>query len=325
VDPAPPTLDCTPDTATGRRMSAAPRDPASVSIIVPCLGHAAELRDCLASLVPQIAGTSHQVIVVDSAGDDAVAGVARSFPGVELVRSPSLLLPGGARNLGARRATGELLGFIDADCVALPGWIDAIVATLGGGARLAGGPIGDRQPLHPVAAADNLLQFVDFATTRRNGVIDHAPSCNVAIRREDYEILGGFPSDVAIAQDVLFVQAALARWPDGLRYSRSMRVRHAGRRQVAALWQHQDSFGYSRAEYRLMVEPWQLRAGAWWLSVPLVMAKRLVYLVASVCRHRPHDLLRLPLLLPMTLVGLLAYAFGFRRACRDLRRSRPQS
>ena len=52
--------------------------------------------------------------------------------------------PGPARNCGATVAAAQLLAFIDADCVAQPGWVEAIVTFLEANPEVAfvGGDIG---------------------------------------------------------------------------------------------------------------------------------------------------------------------------------------
>jgi hypothetical protein len=50
--------------------------------------------------------------------------------------------------------------------------------------------------------------------------------------------------------------------------------------------------------------------------LPAVVATRLSYIARSVLRWRPLGLLRVALLLPLVLAGLVAWAVGFRDGCR---------
>ena len=132
-----------------------------------------------------------------------------------MVRGAHGLLPGEARDLGASRAQGRMLAFIDADCQPWPIWLEAAATALEQGARLAGGPVGGLLPWHPVTLADILLQFADLPSTRPSGPIHMLPSCNLAIGPEDYAILGGFRHLHAIpaSKDVALCTRAEARWP----------------------------------------------------------------------------------------------------------------
>ena len=206
-------------------MSGAPK----LSVVVPCYRHAAELERCLAGVLSQATGAPFEVIVVDSASDPEIAGVA-TRAGARLVRAASRLGPGEARNAGAGEASGELLLFLDADCVPEPGWLAAGQAAIEAGARLAGGPVLDALPFHPIAASDNLLQFAEFPRGRPAGPATHFPGCNLAIRRADFAALGGFPPvHLPAGEDGVFSRAVLAHHPDGLRFTSAMAVRHQGR------------------------------------------------------------------------------------------------
>src|SRR5580698_769769 len=69
------------------------------------------------SLLDQDSDDPFEVIVATSGGDRTAALVHSAFPEVAIAESPTRLLPGGVRNLGARLATGEIVTFLEADCV----------------------------------------------------------------------------------------------------------------------------------------------------------------------------------------------------------------
>ena len=57
-----------------------------LSVIIPCLGHAPELRACLAVLQKQRERLSLEVLVVDSASDPEVEAVVVAFSQIQLIR-----------------------------------------------------------------------------------------------------------------------------------------------------------------------------------------------------------------------------------------------
>jgi glycosyltransferase involved in cell wall biosynthesis len=64
-----------------------------LSVVIPCYRHAEELGRCLKALAAQDCRLPAEVIVVDSAGDEAVAAAAVAA-GVRLITSSERLLPG---------------------------------------------------------------------------------------------------------------------------------------------------------------------------------------------------------------------------------------
>jgi len=93
-----------------------------VSIIIPAYNEEKNIDSCLKSLLKQEISDDVEVIVIDNASKDKtaeiVSGYVDKYPGkIFLVRSDKNLGPGGARNLGAKIARGEILVFLDADMI----------------------------------------------------------------------------------------------------------------------------------------------------------------------------------------------------------------
>ena len=87
-----------------------------ISIVVPTRNRPERLRALLRSLPLD----SAEVIVAAEGHVDA--------PGATVVRRPPGLGAAAARNLGWRAAQGEYVAFIDDDCLAAPGWLEALTA-----------------------------------------------------------------------------------------------------------------------------------------------------------------------------------------------------
>lgn len=102
-----------------------------ISIVIPNHDGAATIGKCLAAALASEYGR-FEVVVVDDGSTDGSAEIIEAFP-VELVRFPLRLGVSRARNAGAAASSGDLLVFIDADCLLPP---DALaIASRSYGAR----------------------------------------------------------------------------------------------------------------------------------------------------------------------------------------------
>jgi mycofactocin system glycosyltransferase len=112
------------DTGLAHPRPPAPAVTPDVTVIIPVRDRPTMLARCLASL-----GGAHPVVVVDDGSSDAraVADIAAAH-GATLVRRAHSGGPGAARTTGLARTRGEFVAFLDSDCVATPGWIEALAA-----------------------------------------------------------------------------------------------------------------------------------------------------------------------------------------------------
>ena len=258
-----------------------------------------------------------EIIVVDSDSNPDVKNAVRKYPDVKLIQSERGLHAGPARNLGVRASSGDSLAFIDADCIPGSRWLQSAYDELANGALMVGGPVLDALPLHPIASADNLLQFCDLGLDRPKGTVEVLPGCNLAVRKAVFETMNGFPDDKFI-EDSLFTSAVAERWPDACIFAPAMQVQHKGRTTLKAFWCHQERFGYVRGFHGFRLKAHQKRLARRWVFVPLVIIKRLVYIFNRAPAWKLTLLIRNLLFLPLVVFGQLAWAVGFRRGCRDI-------
>lgn len=109
--------------------------PAKVSVVVPALNEAKNLRHVL----PLIPTDVHEVILVDGRSTDGTADVARSvLPGVRIVAQEGRG-KGDALRCGFEAASGDIVVMLDADGSADPREIPTFVDVLQGGADFAKG------------------------------------------------------------------------------------------------------------------------------------------------------------------------------------------
>lgn len=165
-----------------------------LSVVIPHLNEPDELRRCLASIVREREPDFPiEIIVVDNGSTSLPNRVCDEFSDAKLLleRVPG---PGPARNKGAGIATSDLIAFIDADCIAEPGWARAIVAAFADERTdFAGGEIQIRPARSEKLTAIEAYELV-FSYRNDRYVRDYGFSAtgNMSVRKRVFEAVGPF-------------------------------------------------------------------------------------------------------------------------------------
>jgi mycofactocin system glycosyltransferase len=179
-----------------------------VSIIIPVMNRADELRRCLRSLK----GLSYpqellRIIVVDDGSVDDSPEVAREFGALLVPSGGTGRGPAAARNVGAARATGEILAFIDSDCSASPGWLNDLIPAFSDPAMAAvGGQVDGMCTESAVDRYEAVMSSLSVSSRERVGSSGtdtfYLPSCNLLVRRSAFRSAGGFKDEMHVGEDV---------------------------------------------------------------------------------------------------------------------------
>jgi glycosyltransferase involved in cell wall biosynthesis len=235
-------------------------DPPSVSIVVPVRNGADVIQDCVASLLSSsYPAHRREVIVVDNGSTDLTAEIVRNLR-VEYQFEPRRG-PSYARNRGIDASRGEVVAFVDADCVATIGWLEELAR-----------PFMD---LDVWAVAGEIVSYpaqtpAQRYMARRKGrwqkpALDSrwwpfAVTANVAFRKSTFERIGVFDPALIRAQDKDFGRRYLDA---GLRfeYAPKALVLHRHRATSWGFFRQHVGWGYGsallHAKYGL---PWGARA-----------------------------------------------------------------
>lgn len=103
-----------------------------LSIVVPCRNAGRYLRECLASLSQQTY-RDFEVVCIDDGSDDGSAAVLDEHAAHDARFAVHHLDREGvsaARNLGIAKATGDYIGFVDADDAVDPDWLEKAARTI---------------------------------------------------------------------------------------------------------------------------------------------------------------------------------------------------
>jgi glycosyltransferase involved in cell wall biosynthesis len=188
-----------------------------VSVIIPTYNRAAWAAEAVASVLAQSYGDFELLVVDDGSTDDTAAALAAFGGKFKLLRREESRGVSAARNLGARRAAGDWLAFLDSDDLWLPD-------------KLA------RQVAYMQAHPDLIISQTEEVWVR-NGVRVNAPApCRkmagdiflaslkrclispsaVLLHRRLFQDLGGFDENLPAAEDYDLWLRIAWRHPVGL-------------------------------------------------------------------------------------------------------------
>jgi mycofactocin system glycosyltransferase len=181
----------------------------SVSIIIPVRNRPDDIAACLQSLCrldypPQ----KMEIMVVDDASDDNTPDMVSAFP-VHLYRLREHRGASSCRNLAAQRSKGEILAFLDSDCVADPSWLKELIPAF---SDLSNGAVGgavdsyfDEKGLDRYEKVKSSLNRGScFKSSREENRFFYLSSCNLLVRKKIFLQLGGFRKDMVVGEDVDF-------------------------------------------------------------------------------------------------------------------------
>ena len=250
------------------------------SVIIPHLNTPDLLARCLASVVAQqLDNGDFEIIVVDNGSTVSLDEVRAAYPAVAFLDEPEPG-PGLARNLGAAHAKAPVLAFIDADCRAAPGWLQAAVDAVEIDPEhvVAGGAIDidtvDPRHMTGMEAYESVFGFRQkwYIAKRRFSV-----TANLAMGAAIHRAVGPF-AGIDTAEDLDWGQRATAKgYPP--RYVEAMLVYHPARPDfdsMARKWRRliHHTATADRLAHRTRW-PWRLKAAALVLAVPVQAARLL--------------------------------------------------
>ena len=229
-----------PTSAAGRALR--------IAVVIPHLNQPAMLARCLASLR---AGRRQpdEIIVVDNGSAVPPQAICDAVPGVKLLHEAQPG-PGPARNLGVKAAMGEVLAFLDADCLADPAWLaEAATALADPQAMILGGDVriawADPARLTMLEAYESIYAYRMDRYIAREGFTGTG---NLVVRQGVLDKVGPF-AGIGIAEDRDWGQRATALG-FVIRYVPDMKVYHPARQTFAELarkWDRQTAHDYVKA------------------------------------------------------------------------------
>jgi GT2 family glycosyltransferase len=192
------------------------------------------MGDILHALRAQTADMSAAEILV--VGSD-VPGLVVEDELVRLIPAGRLVNAAVKRNLGMRQAQGDLLLFLDDDCLPTPDWVERHLSRHAQGEQVVGGGISFGSDNY-LQLADNVSAFHDFLPFLPEGPRPYLATANLSLRRTVMEKAGEMDAGLGRAHDLEWT-ARFRRLGYTLYFEPRARIFHDPfRRSLSAVWRH---------------------------------------------------------------------------------------
>ncbi len=170
-----------------------------ISIIIPVYNAEENLALCLNSVFSSdFSINEREVIVVNDASTDGTAEIAKKF-GCAIINLPEQHGPSYARNIGAKKSTGEYIMFVDSDIVVKQDTISKLINSFNN-AEDIGAVWGIMDKKHPnknfLSQYKNL--FLHYLAMKMPSYSGHLVSAIMIIKRATFNEVGGFDSNITV-------------------------------------------------------------------------------------------------------------------------------
>jgi glycosyltransferase involved in cell wall biosynthesis len=252
---------------------------------------------------------------VDSSADNTRSIVSNKYLDVILIHLIEKTDPGTARNIGIQRAKGEIIAFIDSDCIADHNWLERIVSAHKSNQKIVGGGIcngNDKKDF--VAWAGYIAEFREFLPERPQRVVNHIPTCNISYKKSVFTTYGVFQGEFYPQEDLVF-NHQLSLNGEEILFDPAIKVYHHHRSSVKDYLAHQRKIGAVTSKV-LKVIPLEgsfivqhPAIGAFFFPfLPVVKFLRTIF---AFLKYQPGTIIKRPFVLVLFTMGLVFWIIGF--------------
>ena len=162
-----------------------------ISVVIPVYNGRKSIEGCLRAILNQKIEQAYEVIVVDDGSKDETAALVKQFKNVRLIQQ-SNAGPAKARNQGAEHSHGEIIVFMDADCVAERHFLREMVKAFSN-KEISGVQGSYKTGQKELIARITQLEIEErYEKMKKRKYIDHIGSYAAAYRKELFLGEGGF-------------------------------------------------------------------------------------------------------------------------------------
>ena len=275
-----------------------------ISVVIPAYNAAETIKACLASLYKQSLLPSEIIVVDNNSTDNTGEIVTQFFNNHKNV--PSFYLhekrqgPSFARNCGAKKASGDIIAFIDADCIAESTWLHNINKSFDNPkvGAVTGSIIGYEKDtmigkFHALFTMRELPEsrlFNEF-----NLLSGGFPTAHFSIKKCLFDEIGGFDEALPIYSEDYDLCARIYAAGHAINYNKKVMVFHQHRHSLTSTWRQSYGFGTGHGtllkkhfhrmviieapRFRYITTRWPLRI---WLDMASADKKLILFVALSI-------------------------------------------
>lgn len=194
-----------------------------VSVVIPVYNGSELINRCIKSVLNQKTARKIEIILVDDGSTDNTIEIVRSnFPNVVILQQ-SNKGPASARNYGMRVSKGKYVALLDADDYWLPDFVEStscylddhpqsVVVNVAQRHISVGGEIIVPSSLQDISRQGDAIELNNFYEFWAK--YDHAYTSSVVLRKDIFEVSGGFDESLRLCEDLEFWAyiATYGRW-----------------------------------------------------------------------------------------------------------------
>lgn len=221
------------------------------SIIIPVFNAEKTIQRCLYALLEQTYPEErYELIVVDNGSTDRSVEMIRKFP-VKFFSEKRAHNSYMARNCGLSYTKGEIIAFIDADCIAEKNWLKNLIEPFQD--ERVGVVAGEILSYEPANLIQGFYAFSNFLAQENKvkGNISAIATANIAVRREIFDTVGYFDEKFRWGGDNDFGIRIQKETNYLIQFAKNARVYHFHRASLKSLIKHAYTYGLGKGRFRV--------------------------------------------------------------------------
>jgi GT2 family glycosyltransferase len=279
----------------------------TVSIVIPSL-NSPIIDKVVDSVIRQAQfETVREIIII---GKDDARLIQPTAP-VRFLETEKPTLAAAARNRGIEASTGELIIFLDSDCLAQPGWLAEHIAAHQAGHNVVSGSVLP-QGHNYWHLSYNLTLFHEISSLSTAEPKDFLATLNLSVDRSVIDQVGMMDETVNRVEDVEWTTRMRQAGIQPYFWPKAAVFHNHNRQTLTAVWQDCALSGFHMRQLRLQY--------AGWLNAPKILRYRLLVLLLSpfiaawatlrILLRRPAIIRQFPHTIPAIYLTKIAWCWG---------------